>query len=64
MALGTLWTVRVMHPSINFGCFRMAVKFKNFYNALPNCLALKHFFYRYAFNVVRFDTVQLSNNFL
>lgn len=36
-----LWTVHIVRPRINSWRFRMAVKVKNFYDALPNRLALK-----------------------
>ena len=40
-----LWSVRIMQPCIDSWRFRMAVQVKDFYNAFPNCLALKHLFH-------------------
>jgi hypothetical protein len=46
-----LGTIRIMRPCIDSWRFRMTVEVKNFHNAFPHRLALKHLFHGHTLNV-------------
>ncbi len=55
--LWLLRIVRVMRPSVDSGCRRMAAQIENLNDSFPYGLALKRLFHWNAFNVRRLGSV-------